>query len=395
MSVMEKNGKSGHPILKELKMKKSYLKELFNFKESLKINIVCAKFKTIIMILVAVFLLVEFWLALSKPNITDTIPVLNPVNAKVIKDFGPFAVNVKTGMFIKNFPLFDVIKNDFTIDAVIWFEFSADEIPIERVESFSFDNDKILYKSTPDIKVIDNKIFAKFNVTFNIKTSLNFNKFPFEDHKIALVISNNFVTPNEMYFTTDSNSFQITPNIIPTSWKLKDLNVNSGYSNIELDKQDTSKKISSPKALFTFDIEKNGIRKILVIFIPLFASIFLSLFSFVMNLANVVGKFSLAISALSTLIGYRFVIEQMMPQVGYLTTTDIIYILLLLISLICFIFQLLITRLFMLYSGEIKNTPEEKHDMQKYTDWLEKVSSITFLVICTILTASIGLVLLI
>jgi len=84
-----------------------------------------------------------------------------------------------------------------------------------------------------------------------------------------------------------------------------------------------------------------------------------------------------------------------MPQVGYLTTTDIIYILLLLISLICFIFQLLITRLFMLYSGEIKNTPEEKHDMQKYTDWLEKVSSITFLVICTILTASIGLVLLI
>ena len=370
-------------------MKKLNLKDLF------KINIACAKFKTVIMILVAGAFVIEFWLALSKPNITDTIPVLNPINTKVIKDFGPFAVNVKTGMFIKNFPLFDVIKNDFTIDAVVWFEFNADEIPIERVENFSFDNDKIIYKSPAEIKVIDNKIFAKFNVTFNVKTSLNFNKFPFEDHKIALVISNNFITPNEMYFTTDSNSFQITPNIIPTSWKLKDLNVNSGYSNIELDKQDTSKKVSSPKALFTFDIEKNGIRKILVIFIPLFASIFLSLFSFVMNMSNTVGKFSLAISALTALIGYRFVIEQMMPQVGYLTTTDIIYILLLLISLICFIFQLLITRLFMMYSEGIKNTPGENHNVQKNINWLEKADSITFLVICVVLTASIGLVLLI
>lgn len=363
--------------------------------ENFNINISCAKFKTVIMLIVAGLLVVEFWLALSKPNITDTIPVLNPINTKIIKDFGPFAVNVKTGMFIKNFPVFDVIKNDFTIDTIIWFEFNTDEIAIEKIEQFSFDNDKILYRSNPEIKLIGNKTFAKFNVIFNIKTSLNYNKFPFEDHKIALVISNNFVTPNEMYFTTDSNSFQITPNIIPTSWKLKDLNVNSGYSNIELDKQDTSKKVSSPKALFTFDIEKNGIRKILVIFIPLLASIFLSLLSFVMNMSNTVGKFSLAISAFTALIGYRFVIEQMMPQVGYLTTTDMIYILLLLISLICFIFQLLITRLFMLYSEKVKNTSEQKHDTQNYSDWLEKVSSITFLVICAGLTISIGLVLLI
>lgn len=361
----------------------------------LKININCAKFKTAVMGIVLIMLIAEFWLTLSKTNMTDTIPVLNPINSKIIKDFGPFSVNVKTGMFIKNFPVFDVIKNDFTIDSIVWFEFNADEIPLDKVKKFSFDNDKILYLSPPDIKIIENKIFAKFNVTFNVKTSLNFNKFPFEDHKIALVISNNFVTPNEMYFTTDANSFQIAPNIIPTSWKLKDLNVNSGFLNLELDKQDTSKKISSPKALFTMDIQKNGIRKILIIFIPLFASIFLSFFSFVMNIANVVGKFSLAISALTALIGYRFVIEQMMPQVGYLTTTDIIYILLLLISLICFIFQLLITRLFMLYSEEIKNTPEKAQHLQKYPDWMERVNSIMFLVISIILTISIGIVLLI
>ncbi len=360
----------------------------------IKINIVSAKFKTFVLFCVTLILIASFWLTLKKTNMTDTIPQLNPINTKVIKDFGPFTVNVKTGMFIKNFPSFDVIKNDFTIDAIIWFEFNADEIPLETIEKFSFDNDKILYKSSPDIKIVENKIFARFNVIYNVKTSLNFHKFPFEDHQISLVLSNNFVTPSEMYLTTDSNSFQITPNIIPKSWKFKDLNVNSGYLNLDLDKQDKSKKVIVPKTLFTLNIEKNGIRKILIIFIPLFASTYLSLFSFVMNMANVVGKFSLSITALTALIGYRFVIEQMMPQVGYLTTTDMIYILLLLISLICFIFQLLITRLFMLYSEEIKNKSANSIDKQNFTNKLEQISSIVFLMISLILNLSIAFILL-
>ncbi len=360
----------------------------------LKIDIISAKFKTIILLIVTIGFLSSFWFTLTKKNMTDTIPQLNPINTKVIKEFGPFTVNVKTGMFIKNFPTFDVIKNNFTIDSIIWFEFNSDEIPLETVEKFSFDNDAILYRSPPDIKVVENRIFAKFNVIFNIKTSLNFHKFPFEDHKISLVLSNNFVTPSEMYFTTDSNSFQITPDIIPTSWKLKDLNVNSGYLNLDLDKKDKEKRVAAPKTLFTIDIQKNGIRKILIIFIPLFASTYLSLFSFVMNIANVVGKFSLAITALTALIGYRFVIEQMMPQVGYLTTTDMIYILLLIISLICFIFQLLITRLFMLYSDEVKNAPEKDHDKKKFTYKLELASSVTFFIISLVLNISIAVILL-
>lgn len=361
---------------------------------NLKFDITTAKFKTLILLFFTFILIASFWITLTKTNMTDTIPELNPINTKVIKEFGPFTVNVKTGMFIKNFPTFDVIKNNFTIDSIIWFEFNSDEIPLETVEKFSFDNDKILYKSPPDIKVIANKIFAKFNVIFNVKTSLNYHKFPFEDHKIAIVLSNNFVTPSDMYFTTDSNSFQITPNIIPTSWKLKDLNVNCGYMNLNLDKQDQSKMVVAPKALFTIDIEKNGIRKILIIFIPLFATTYLSLFSFVMNMANVVGKFSLSITALTALLGYRFVIEQMMPQVGYLTTTDMIYILLLLISLICFIFQLLITRFFMLYSEGTKNTSAKTPDKQVFIYKLEKVSGITFLIISLILNLSVALILL-
>lgn len=211
------------------------------------LDIVSATFKTSILGLVALTISVVFAIALSKFATTDTVPDLNPINTKTIKDFGPLAVNVKTGIYIKNFPVFDIIKNNFTFDAVLWFEFNSDEVPLDTIQKFSFDQDKIIYRSPPDIRIVDNKIFAKFNITINIQTSLNFDRFPFEDHKLVIMMANNFVSPNEMYFMSDSNSFQMAPNIIPTSWKLKDLNVNTGYQDIELDKEDKSKKFRFQK----------------------------------------------------------------------------------------------------------------------------------------------------
>lgn len=369
---------------------------LIDLKKLIKnIDISSAKFKTTILFFVGLIISGLSTIPLSKFNTTDTIPELIGINSKIIKEFGPFAVNVKTGLYIKNFPMFDVIKNNFTFDGVLWFEFNSDEIPLDTIQKFAFDQDKIIYKSPPDIRIMGNKIFAKFNITINIQTSLNYHKFPFEDHKIAIMMTNNFVTPREMFFSTDSNSFQIAPNIIPTSWKPKDLNVNAGYQEVELDKEDKSKKIGAPKALFTIDIQKNGIRKILIIFIPLFASVFLGLFSFVMNISNIVGKFSLSISAVTALLGYRFVIEQMMPQVGYLTLTDFIYLLLFLISIMCFIFQLLITRLYLLNTEEIKDASEErkKRLLQKLV-LFEKINSITFLIISSILTIATSIIIL-
>lgn len=361
-----------------------------------KIDLASAKFKASILVLSGITFLIIFMIALSKFNTTDKVSELIPVNAKAIQELGPFAVSVKTGMYIKSFPLFDVIKNNFIFNAVVWFEFNSDEISLDIIKKFAFDQDNILYMSPPDIRVAENKVFAKFNMTVSLSTALNYHKFPFEDHQIPIQMTNDFVTPSEMYFATDINSFQIAPNIIPTSWKCIDLSVNSGFIHLPLDKQDQTKTVAVPKALFTLKIQKNGIRKILIIFIPLFASTYLGLFSLIINMANTVGRFSLAITAVTAILGYRFVIEQMMPQVGYLTTADMIYLLLFLITLICFIFQLFITRLYSLYSEKLKEESEEKRrNLSKRISLLENINSFTFIFISVLLTISISIIILI
>lgn len=318
-------------------------------------KITSIEFRAAVMIAITITILIAFKIALGRFNTTDVLPQVKGINTKVIKKFGAFSVKVRVGMFVKNFPIFDIKKNEFHMDSIVWFEFNPDEITLEVIDKFSFDKGRIIQKSPPDIRVMGDKVFVKYNVLFRIKSDLNYHKFPFEDHQIAIMLSNDFVTPNEMYFMADNSSFQASPDIFPANWKLQDLNVEPGFKVLELDEQDKSKISSSPKVLYTINVVKASIKKMLVLFIPLFAAIFFSLFTFLMNLTNAQGKFRLSLSAMTALLGYRFVIDRIMPQVAYFTTTDEIYLLFLILTFICFVFQLIFTRQYMIYREEHKS----------------------------------------
>lgn len=365
------------------------MKKLFTQLKKDFFDIESAKFKSLIITLMAILLLVVFNIAFKQVHVTDTIPQITTITSKTIQALGPFAVKVRTGLFIKNLPEFDIIKNVFIIDTVIWFEYNADEIMPETIDRFSIDKGTILSKTPADIRLIGNKIFAKYNVIFSIKCDLNYHKFPLEDHRITIVLANNSVTPEEMYYVVDGSSFQIAPNIFPANWKLQDLNVDAGYQSLQLDPQDKTKKTDNPKALFIINIVKASARKILIIFLPLFSAIFLSFFAFVMNVSNIIGKFSIAITAVTALLGYRFVLEQMIPQVGYFTTTDELYLFLLIVAFLIFIYQLFITRLHMLREEKEKILGirlEHSHDpLEKNNSKVFIFFSIIFSIITTYL----------
>lgn len=286
----------------------------------------------------------SFYLQLTHFNTTDPMPEFTIIDEAKQKEFGAFTVKVQTGMFIKNFPSFDMIKNLFVVDGIVWFEFNSDEMMLDTIGKFSFDNGKIVQLSPPDIRIDGNKTFVKYDVRVEFKSNLNYAKFPFEDHRISLVLTNNFVTPQEMFFMLGNTSFAVSKNIFISNWIIKDLNTDTGYSNPRLDSQDSSKQTSYPQAAFILNIAKGGIRKVLIIFIPLFFGLLLSLSSFLLSLDNLVGRATLSVSGVTALLGYRFVIEQMMPEVGYFTLTDTIYILLFLSAFFVFIFQTLLTR---------------------------------------------------
>ena len=327
----------------------------------------------------------------SRFDSSDPIPAIESTMEK-LKQARISTVRIRTGLFIKNIPVFDEIKNLFTLDAIVWFDFSPEEIMLETVEKFSFDNGKILYKSAPDIKLANGRVFVKYQVLCELKTDLRHYKFPFDDHRLSIVLSNDFVTPDEMQFLVDRSSFEIAPNIFVSNWRIYDSNVNFGFSYQVLDKVDKT-SITAPKALFMINFAKASMRKTLIIFIPLFAAIFLSLFSFLMNIGNAFGKFSISASAVSALLGYRFVIETMMPTVGYFTTTDEIYLFLLALAFCCFIFQILLPRP-LLVVLEKKDGKAKIEDIDDLKVMLEKINSGVFLVVVALLLTLVSYILL-
>ena len=305
--------------------------------------------KVFALFVLPIFVILVFGYSLSYFNTTDLSPEFSIIDAAKQKEFGEFTVKVKTGLYIKNFIKFDVLNNQFIFDALLWFEFHSNEIMLENIGKFSVDNGKVINKSAPDLRVFDDVVVATYDIRIDCKANLDFVKFPFEDHKLSVVITNNAVTPYEMFFIVDNTTFNIAPDLNISNWLIKSLNTDSGYFSPALDTKSADKGSSYPKAIFTLNVQKTGIRKVLVIFLPIFLVMMLSLFSFLMAIGNYVGRFSLASAGISAELGYRFVLDKMIPEVSYFTTADSLYLVLLVSSFLVFVSQLFIGRYCSLY----------------------------------------------
>lgn len=334
-----------------------------------------ARFKSFCLALAAGAILCCFGIALHQFRPVDAEPHVELIDMAMRKRIRNFASVVRTGMFIKNFEVFDMSQDRFVIGAVVWFEFNTDEVMPSTLEKFSFVNGKILEQSPGDIRVDGNRMFIKYDVRVELKSQLAYHRYPFDDHRISFMITNNYVTPNELYFTVDNSSFDLADSAATAHWKILDKDTSWGYTDLGLDQHDMSKNVNRPVVTYSINFSKSGIRHIVIIFIPLFVALMFALFTFLVGISDGFNRFRLSVGALTAMLSYRFIIERMMPRVGYFTTTDAVYTLLLMIALAVFILQVAIS-LYNLRGKGIKQADER---------FLQKINDVIFLLVVGIL----------
>jgi len=328
------------------------------------------RFKTWVLVTSSLAVLGCFWGALSLFRPADNQPDVRLIDMEMRKHIRDFASVVKTGLYVKNFELFDITGDRFIAGLVVWFEFLTDEVMLETVQSFSFINGKMLEKSNPDIRVSGRTMFVKYDVRVEFKSQLNYYRYPFDDHRISLAMTNNGVTPNEMYFTVENSAFSLAPDIYTGNWQVLDLDTAWGYTSLTLDARDKDKSMSRPVVAYSINFSKSSLRNLIIIFVPLFISLLFGLLTFLMGLSNTYDRMRMSVSALTALLSYRFIIDRMMPTVGYLTTTDLIYVQYLLLLLAIFILNLLLS----LYTVFGKGIPADAQI------WLSKTHDILYLI---------------
>lgn len=343
-----------------------------------------ARFLVSISSLSVILIAAIFGFSLFHTKTSDVLPKLSRITKQDLATIDPNTAQVETGIYIRYLDAFSILKNNIVINSFVWFYFDPNKISLEKIEKFSFVNGTITSKELSKKREINGKILAEYQVKVEFRNELTFKYFPYDSHYLSIILTNDFVTPQEMIYISQDQNFKMSPLIYLSNWNIKQLEAHYGYftSKINGDKQ----KIVSPEVLFIMHAINTGKKNSIILLVPLLFALLLALFSLLIPYQNSTTRFIISLSsgATTTLLAYRFVIQTMIPDVGYATLTDLVYTLCLLVSFVIFVTEII----FIIFLQQ-KTLISTESEIKKIANTLTHYSIYLFFILDTI--AIIGL----
>lgn len=285
---------------------------------------------TAVILTTAIALRMDLFRAVDEPIVYKTM------TPQKLREYGGSPEFINVGLHIERFQEFDVIKNKFQFVGSLWFDFEAGAVSIGTLQDFSFDRATILYRSEPDMSLHGTRLMVRYVVRVAFNAGLIYEYFPLDDHRVNLVLTHPFLSPEEVIFETKAMDFTAPVNLNPFGWSLRGKSVKSGYLESDLSEQDPPRTIQQPLVGFSLDIERYGGRYTLAILLPIILINFLMFFAFSVDAAP---SISIALGGITGTLAYRYVIEQLSPLTGDMMLSDQLYFLFLSASMLIFLFN--------------------------------------------------------
>lgn len=242
---------------------------------------------------------------------------------------------IKTGLSITDFLKFDVIKNEFEINAIIWFIFDPKKISPETIEKFAFTKGQVTYRSNPVITDSDaNTRKALYFIRVTFSTIPNYKRFPLDDHNLFLNLINTELLSENVAFVVDE--YTLAPNLYAAGWKIARHEARAGYGKTEIGENQT---IVQPKVSFSIGLSKQDYRQLLIIMLPLLLIFYCGIFA--LSIKDITDAIELVLASIAGLTAYSFVIQTLSPSVGYLMLCDYMFLLFLAATFVIFFITIL------------------------------------------------------
>lgn len=294
------------------------------------------------------------------------------------------ASKVEVGLFVNNFPKFSFYKNEFEMDAAVWFRFPVGSESIYTIEDFSFKNGEILYKSEPITKLVGNEVVVGYHVLVRFITPLNYKYFPASDHKLTIILQNKSASPNELYFEGSEKNFRLSPLPNTGNWVPLKKYFESGYTESKLADAKEPLKADFPSVVFTIDFYNEDLRHYIILYLPLLLLFFLIFSSLLTHVTDVNTRLAVVAGVTPILALHSFVIDTISPASSSMTKIDIVYIWLIFLALIILLFQSYVGIVVKQHSGEESEIPHKKEQQLKQLNDLVIVA--VLLALTTIIT---------
>jgi hypothetical protein len=225
---------------------------------------------------------------------------------------------ITTGLHLVNFSKFFVSQNIFEFVGTVWFAYDPNIVSLDVIKQFQIHNGSIVDISEPSITQTSKQTIARFRVHGKFSSDLYYMFFPFDDHSLHLVISNDFL-PKNVIFVSQPNLITMDPSLQLPGWRIKQTTTTSGYSDWlhDIDTNDISEQM-----IFTLMIEHANPMLALNIVLTLLLLLFISLLTFSSDQDCVL----IVTVGMVALIGYRFVLQSFEPPfINYFTLADYMY----------------------------------------------------------------------
>lgn len=230
------------------------------------------------------------------------------------------------GLYIDEFFSFDILKNSFGLAGSVWYSWQTDK-PYdhpELLERLDIVQGTITERGTPDYIQSGDLTVMRIPIRLTFHAPINYVRFPLTDHRICLLMRNLYLDARKININAPQDSITLAHQ--PTSWSLEKITTISGCARYVLDNA-SDITMHYPYIMILFNFSRHALRYIITLFLPLLVVFYVALLS--LSLANSTGL-SVAISACTGLAGYRFGMEGFVPQVGYFTSSDYLFFLILL-----------------------------------------------------------------
>lgn len=159
---------------------------------------------------VSAIIVVLFIIALSRTKIYDPEVTVSEIPQSFLQDKKKF---VEVNLVINNFSEFEIIQNNFKMEATVWFLFEEDTIPESVIEQFQFENARILSKKVfHKRKLASGKTLISYAIELSFRGYFNYQYYPFDCHRISITLINPEADLNKIvYVSSDKNVMPSMP----------------------------------------------------------------------------------------------------------------------------------------------------------------------------------------
>lgn len=233
----------------------------------------------------------------------------------------PSAQVVTTGLHITHFTKFQVSHNSFELHGIVWFAFDPKIVSLEHIKQFSVFNGQLTHVTNPRISQYEDKTVAQFRVQVSFYCPLNYRMFPFDDHQITIILTNNNL-PKGVVLGSSRQDITVNPDLYLPGWKIIDHTVATGSSKIQLQTASQAAFDTQQEAVIKFMTERNDPSIAINILLTLILLLFMSLLTFSSDEDSVL----IVTVAMVALIGYRVVMQSLGPaHISYFMLSDYLY----------------------------------------------------------------------